>query len=182
VQPILDLASSYVSELQEEKNRFESARGEFHELMESIRSSEDIKPLVTKLETQQSTIDEMTKDIVATSWRAFNSVHPELDNLPQKAKDEFAGQLEHIYDRFKGDTLVDKMEDAYKYSMYRAGINLNSISTTATTKTEVRQPNPVATKQAVVADGHVAHSQPLRSVDEMEWGEVLGRYDYLLDS
>tara|TARA_Y100000310_G_scaffold75676_1_gene72045 strand:- start:14841 stop:15656 length:816 start_codon:yes stop_codon:yes gene_type:complete len=183
VQPILDLASNYVSELQEEKNRFESARSEFHELMDSIRSSEDIKPLVSKLETQQTTIDEMTKDIVSTSWRAFNAAHPEIDNLPQNARDEFAGQLEHIYERFQGETLVDRMEDAYKYSLYRAGIKLDSLSaaTIPEPKLEQKQPNPVATRQAVVADGHVAHGQPVRSVDEMEWGEVLGRYDYLLE-
>ena len=183
VQPILDLASNYVSELQEEKNRFESARSEFHELMDSIRSSEDIKPLVSKLETQQVTIDEMTKDVVSASWRAFNAAHPEIDNLPQNARDEFAGQLEHIYERFQGETLVDRMEDAYKYSLYRAGIKLDSLSaaTIPEPKLEQKQPNPVATKQAVVADGHVAHGQPVRSVDEMEWGEVLGRYDYLLE-
>ena len=183
MQPILDLASNYVSELQEEKNRFESARSEFHELMDSIRSSEDIKPLVSKLETQQVTIDEMTKDVVSASWRAFNSAHPEIDNLPQNARDEFAGQLEHIYERFQGETLVDRMEDAYKYSLYRAGIKLDSLSaaTIPEPKLEQKQPNPVATRQAVVADGHVAHGQPVRSVDEMEWGEVLGRYDYLLE-
>lgn len=184
VQPILNLAADYVSGLEAEKNKFETARNEFHELMDSIRSSEDIKPLVSKLETQQSTIDEMTRDIVSTSWKAFNSIHPELEGLPQVARDEFANQLEHIYDRFDGDSLVDKMEDAYKYSMYRSGIDLKTFSATANPepKLEQRKPNPVATRQAAVADGHIAHSQPIRSVDEMEWGEVLGRYDYLLDS
>ena len=184
VKPILDLASSYVAGLQEEKSKFETARNEFNELMDSIRTSEDIKPLVSRLETQQSTIDEMTKDIVSTSWRAFNNAHPELVKLPQKARAEFASQLEHIYERFEGDSLVDKMEDAYKYSLYRSGVDLNTVSATSVPdeKLESRKPDPVAIKQSVVADGHVAHGQPVRSVDEMEWGEVLGRYDYLLDS
>lgn len=78
------------------------------------------------------------------------------------------------------------MNNAYDYALWRSGVDKKSLSgqKSVTVSNETPKPrvdNKNAPKQAVIADGRIATSAPVRSVDQLDWGEVLDRHAHLLD-
>lgn len=188
VEPILRLAAQEVSAMKAEKESYETTRKEFSELIEAMESSGfDVKPLETRINEQNEFIDTMSQDIINTAWQAFSITHPEFSSIPDAARQLFSKELERLYERHDGDTVLDRINNAYDYALWRAGVNLNatkenkrdSIQTEQNKSQETSSPN--AKKQAVIADGRIATSAPVRSVDELDWGEVLDRHSHLLD-
>ena len=188
VEPILRIAAQEVSAMKAEKESYETTRKEFSELIEAMESSGyDVKPLETRINEQNEFIDTMSQDIINTAWQAFSLTHPEFSSIPDNARQLFSKELERLYERHDGDTVLDRINNAYDYALWRAGVNLNatkenkrdSIQTEQNESQETSSPN--AKKQAVIADGRIATSAPVRSVDELDWNEVLDRHSHLLD-
>ena len=79
------------------------------------------------------------------------------------------------------------MNNAYSYSLWKAGVDKTTLKSTKhdsvpkDNNKEVNKPNESAHKQAVIADGRIATSAPVRSIGELDWGEVLDRHAHLLD-
>ena len=188
VEPILKIAAQEVATMKAEKDSYESARKEFSELVEAMEASGyDVKPLENRIDEQNEFIDTMSKDIINTAWQAFTITHPEFSTIPEKARDLFSKELERLYERHDGDTVLDRINNAYDYSLWRAGVNLNATKENKRDSIQSEQnkvqenSNPNAKKQAVIADGRIAASAPVRSVDELDWNEVLDRHSHLLD-
>ena len=188
VEPILRLAAQEVSAMKAEKESYETTRKEFSELIEAMESSGyDVKPLESRINEQNEFIDTMSQDIINTAWQAFSLTHPEFSDVPDNAKQLFSKELERLYERHDGDTVLDRINNAYDYALWRAGVNLNATKQNKRDSIQSEQnkvqenSNPNAKKQAVIADGRIATSAPVRSVDELYWSEVLDRHSHLLD-
>ena len=188
VEPILRLAAQEVSAMKAEKESYETTRKEFSELIEAMESSGyDVKPLESRINEQNEFIDTMSQDIINTAWQAFSLTHPEFSEIPDNAKQLFSKELERLYERHDGDTVLDRINNAYDYALWRAGVNLNATKENKRDSIQSEQnkvqenSNPNAKKQAVIADGRIATSAPVRSVDELDWSEVLDRHSHLLD-
>jgi len=188
VKPILSLATKEVSLMKEEKEAFESARKEFSELMDAMESSGyDVKPLQKRIDEQSEIVESVSTDIIDTAWQAFTITHPEFETIPEKARTLFAQELERLYERYDGKTVLDRMNNAYDYSLWKSGVDKNSLSSgksvnvSKETNTVSEEKKQNAKKHAVIADGRIATSAPVRSVDELNWNEVLDRHSHLLD-
>lgn len=188
VKPILSLAAKEVSLMKEEKEAFESARKEFSELMDAMESSGyDVKPLQKRIEEQSELVESVSTDIIDTAWQAFTITHPEFETIPEKARTLFAQELERLYERYDGKTVLDRMNNAYDYSLWKSGVDKNSLSSgksvnvSKETNTVSEEKKQNAKKHAVIADGRIATSAPVRSVDELDWNDVLDRHSHLLD-
>jgi hypothetical protein len=188
VRPILALAAREVSLMKEQKEALDSARKEFTELMDAMESSGyDVKPLQNRIEEQGELIESVSSDIIDTAWQAFTITHPEFENIPDNARNLFAKELERLYERYEGKTVLDRMNNAYDYSLWKSGVDKNSLSSEKSvtvseeTKNISQEKNQDAKKHAVIADGRIATSAPVRSVDELDWGDVLDRHAHLLD-
>ncbi len=188
VRPILELAAREVSLMKEQKEALESARKEFTELIDAMESSGyDVKPLQNRIDEQNEIIESVSSDIIDTAWQAFTVTHPEFENIPDNARDLFAKELERLYERYDGKTVLDRMNNAYDYSLWKSGVDKNSLSSgksvtvSEDTKNISQEKNQNAKKHAVIADGRIATSAPVRSVDELDWGDVLDRHAHLLD-
>ena len=188
VEPILALAKQEASLMKAEKEAFENARKEFTELIDAMESSGyDVKPLQTRIDDQNEFIKTMSTDIIDTAWQAFTVTHPEFDNIPDNARQLFSKELERLYERHDGKTVLDRMNNAYDYALWRSGVDKKSLSgdkgvtVSKQTPAPKQSENKNAPKQAVIADGRIATSAPVRSVDQLDWGEVLDRHAHLLD-
>lgn len=187
VEPILNMVRQETSLLNAEKEAFQNARKEFTELIDAMESSGyDVKPLQNRIDEQNDFIENMSTDMIDTAWQAFTSTHPEYDNVPDNARLLFSKELERLFERHDGKTVLDRMNNAYDYALWRSGVDKKSLSgqKSVTVSNETPKPrvdNKNAPKQAVIADGRIATSAPVRSVDQLDWGEVLDRHAHLLD-
>jgi hypothetical protein len=188
VQPIMGLVAQEISSAKAEKESFESARKEFVDLIDAMESSGyDVKPLQNRIDEQNEFISSMSTDMIDTAWQAFSETHPEYENVPEKARQVFSKELEKLYERHEGKTVLDRINNAYSYALWKSGVDKNtlqskkhdSVSTTQTK--EPKKSDESAQKQAAIADGRIATSAPVRSISELDWGEVLDRHAHLLD-
>lgn len=185
VEPIMKLFAHERASVNAEKEGYQRARQEFSELMEAMESSGyDVKPLHTRIEEQNQFITTMSNDIIDTAWQAFTTTHPEFASLPEPAREVFANELEVLFERHTGNTVLDRMNNAYDYALWRSGVDRNTLGKEKAVQSEPKKPiqtNPNARKQAAIADGRIATSAPVRVVDELSWDEVLNRHAHLLD-
>ena len=188
VEPIMKIVQNEVSALKSQQESLASSRKEFSDLIEAMESSGyDVKPLQARIEEQSTFINTMSSDMVDTAWQAFTATHPEFDRLPENARDAFATELDSLFERHSGKTVLDRMNGAYDYALWKSGVNKSTLSAPEPVQAEaapaVEKPkaNGYAKKQALIADGRIATSSPVRSVDELDWNEVLNRHAHLLD-
>lgn len=188
VQPIMSLVAQEVAVMKAEKESFESARKEFVDLIDAMESSGyDVKPLQTRIDEQNEFISSMSTDMIDTAWQAFSATHPEFESLPDNARELFSKELERLYERHEGKTVLDRMNNAYSYSLWKAGVDKTTLKSTKhdsvseTTTKETNKSDESAHKQAAIADGRIATSAPVRSIGELDWSEVLDRHAHLLD-
>ncbi len=185
VEPIMKLVAAERATIEVEKQNYERSRKEFVDLIDAMESSGyDVKPLQTRIDEQNEFISTMSNDIIDTAWQAFSTTHPEFSSLPENARELFATELESLFERHSGATVLDRMNNAYDYALWRSGIDKNTIGKEKAVQpapTKSVQSNQNARKQAAIADGKIATSAPVRSVDELDWDEVLNRHAHLLD-
>tara|TARA_Y100001937_G_scaffold11738_4_gene14642 strand:+ start:8027 stop:8905 length:879 start_codon:yes stop_codon:yes gene_type:complete len=191
VKPIMSLVAQEVATMKAEKESFESARKEFVDLIDAMESSGyEVKPLQLRIDEQNDFINSMSSDMIDTAWQAFTATNPEYENIPDNARDLFAKELESLYEKYDGNTVLDRMNDAYSYSLWKTGIDKNSLKSQKYGNVQPKQneqpkqtktSDESASKQALIADGRIATSAPVRSVNELDWSEVLDRHAHLLD-
>lgn len=191
VKPIMSLVAQEVATMKAEKESFESARKEFVDLIDAMESSGyEVKPLQLRIDEQNDFINSMSSDMIDTAWQAFTATNPEYENIPDNARDLFAKELESLYEKYDGNTVLDRMNDAYSYSLWKTGVDKNSLKSQKYGNVQPKQneqpkqtktSDGSASKQALIADGRIATSAPVRSVNELDWSEVLDRHAHLLD-
>ena len=189
VEPIMALVQNEIASLKSQKDSFEAAKKEFSGLIDAMESSGyDVKPLQAKIEEQSTFINTMSENMIDTAWKAFTTTHPEFEGIPQQARDLFAKELEKLFERHDGKTVLDRMNGAYDYALWKSGVDRTTLSkkpdAPASDSVQPKaQPvvNTDAKKQAAIADGRIATSAPVRSIDEVTWDDVLNRHAHLLD-
>ena len=175
------------NQFEESKQRFEAAESDFRDLIARLDSSsveDGVEELGTQVTQQNDRISSMTTDLVNVSWRAFDALHPEMGKIPDQLREEFATALEdpRFFNKYGGDTLIDKMEEAYRFAAFRTGVDLNRFTGSGMGKMVAPPETVVQTKrQGIIADGALATGQPTRSVDDMSWDELRDRHAHLLD-
>ncbi len=185
VEPVVGLVQSEIKALKDQQESFEGAKKEFRELIDAMESSGyDVKPLEARIEEQGQFISAMSENVIETAWQAFTLTHPEFDRVPQGARDLFATELERLFERHDGATVLDRMNNAYDYALWRSKVDRTSLSeepVSSQVQVTSEQQKSSARKQAAIADGRIATSAPVRSVDELSWDDVLNRHAHLLD-
>lgn len=185
VEPVMGLVQSEIRSLKDKQEGFESAKKEFSELIDAMESSGyDVKPLEARIEEQSQFISTMSENVIETAWQAFTVTHPEFERVPAAARDIFAQELERLFERHDGDTVLDRMNNAYDFALYRAKVDRSSLNeepVISQVQHTSEQQKSSARRQAVIADGRIATSAPVRSVDELSWDDVLNRHAHLLD-
>lgn len=132
----------------------------------------------------------------AIAWRAFVRLHPEINSATKEFQDAFSEDMEKVNTLFKGETLLDRLEQAYDWTAYRTKTKPEAQKAApAPAQAQPEKPKgatppppkvrtvPVAEgrKQAALSDGRNAFSISSRSVDEMSKDEILSRHERLLE-
>jgi len=177
---------------------FNVARDTFLELAQQLEAAgaEGSDLLAARVTEDMEVLEKMTQDMSNLSWQAFHAMNPEYAGLPtdspiHKSFEEVVG---NIFAMFPDGTLVDKLNNAYRFAAYRSNTDLAAIKGTPQ---KVAQPvaaptpppapaaptedaHPQSSAQAFVNDGRVAPTPPYTSLDDISGQELLDRYDHML--
>jgi hypothetical protein len=188
IEPILNLVLETQTELDEQINQYKELSEQFTTLIEGLDAAKkgDMEPLVNEYRSLNQSFDLMSTENVDLCHRLFMIEFPEYDSQNDAVKAAFIEAMQHdaFHSRYIGDSLYDKMVDAYKLAIYRNGGSApSSRPTPQSVKAEApsRQPNPNAAKQALVSGGEMAPNMPVTNVSEMSFDDILSRGEYLLD-
>jgi len=181
VEPILSLAIGEADSHRRSVEAYDHARDELLSLSQELGDmrGEDLTPFVARIESQTETIESLITEATDTAFTAFLSIHPEVIDLPDDITTEVAHQFEGLGSKFKGNSLLEQMEQAYQFALFSKGYT-NKQAEPASTVSAKPKANPRARRQAAVADGSVGLSKPKVGVDELTWDELMGRNLHLL--
>ena len=190
VEPILSHVQELQSELSSEKAAYEDVREQFATLIETIDEATkgNIEPIVEEYQLVHNAFTQISTENVNLAHRLFELEYPDYEQNSDDVKRAFADALVHpsFNDRYVGDSLYDKMVDAYKLTMYRLGATPRRAETKVTQSEPVvaeskPQPNPQAVKQSLVSGGNMAPNLPTLDLQEMSFDDILSRGEHLLD-
>ena len=190
VEPILNHVKELQNELTSEKAAYEDVRDQFTTLLETIDEATkgNIEPIVQEYQNVHNAFTQISTENVNLAHRLFEMEYPEYEQNGDDVKRAFAEALVHpsFNDRYVGDSLYDKMVDAYKLTMYRMGGTPTRAKPQPTQSQPVapeprRQPNPQAVKQSLVSGGNMAPNLPTLNLQEMSYEDILSRGEHLLD-
>lgn len=188
IEPILNLVLETQTELDEQINQYKELSEHFTTLIEGLDAAKkgDMQPLINEYNSLNESFDLMSTENVELCHRLFMIEFPEYDTQNDAVKAAFIEAMQHdgFHSRYIGDSLYDKMVDAYKLAIYRHGGSAPASRSTpqpAQAAAPVRQPNPSAAKQALVSGGEMAPNMPVTNVSEMSFDDILSRGEYLLD-
>ena len=188
IEPILNLVLETQTELDEQINQYKELSEHFTTLIEGLDAAKkgDMQPLINEYNSLNESFDLMSTENVELCHRLFMIEFPEYDTQNDAVKAAFIEAMQHdgFHSRYIGDSLYDKMVDAYKLAIYRHGGSAPAARSTpqpAQAAAPVRQPNPSAAKQALVSGGEMAPNMPVTNVSEMSFDDILSRGEYLLD-
>lgn len=188
IEPILNLVLETQTELDEQISQYKELSEQFTTLIEGLDAAKkgDMEPLVNEFNSLNQSFDLMSTENVELCHRLFMIEFPEYDSQNDAVKAAFIEAMQHdgFHSRYIGDSLYDKMVDAYKLAIYRHGGSAPASRSTpqsAPAAAPVRQPNPSAAKQALVSGGEMAPNMPAVNVGDMSFDDILSRGEYLLD-
>ena len=187
--PIMDLVSRTQHVLDDEISQYKELSEQFTTLISKIDEAKqgDIKPLVAEYEDLNQSFNIMSTENVELCQRMFKLQFPEYDNQSNAVKTAFVTAMRHdsFHSRHIGDSLYDKMVDAYKLVLYRNGGQSSPSIATGTSSSapakSQRTINPNAAKQALVSGGEMASALPSPNLKEMSYDDILSRGEHLLD-
>jgi len=190
VERVLNFARGHIEQrvqsLAQSEADFRGAKGEFDDLIKRLNEADTeeggMEKLSNELQQTRTTINTLSDNHVQVAWRAFTAEHPEYEKTPPQMRESFAKLIEDdgFNFKFRGKTLVDRLNDAYNFSAYTNGVDLTRLSN-ATHPAVPPQMISDARRQSVIADGAIATARPVQSIDEQTWDEIRNRHDYLLD-
>lgn len=188
IEPILNLVLETQTELDEQINQYKELSEHFTTLIEGLDAAKkgDMQPLINEYNSLNESFDLMSTENVELCHRLFMIEFPEYDTQNDAVKAAFIEAMQHdsFHSRYIGDSLYDKMVDAYKLAIYRHGGSAPAVRSTpqpTQAAPQVRQPNPSAAKQALVSGGEMAPNMPVADISEMSFNDILSRGEYLLD-
>ncbi len=188
IEPIMSLVLETQTELDEQISQYKELSEHFTTLIEGLDEAKkgNLEPIIQEYNSLNESFDIMSTENVEMCHRLFTMEFPEYDNQSDAVKAAFVESMQHdsFHSRYLGDSLYDKMVDAYKLAIYRHGgtaPSARSTSQPAALSTPVRQQNPHAAKQALVSGGELAPNMPVVNVSDMSFDDIMSRGEYLLD-
>ena len=188
IEPILNLVLETQTELDEQISSYKELSEHFTTLMTNLDEAQkgNLEPIITEYNAINESYDLMSTENVELCHRLFMIEFPEYDTQNDAVKAAFIDAMQHdgFHSRYIGDSLYDKMVDAYKLAIYRHGGTAPSSAKTPSSsepQTAGRQQNPSAGKQALVSGGELAPNMPAVSVSDMSFEDIMSRGEYLLD-
>ena len=193
VEPILALVDHVQTELEQQKATYDELNTEITTLISGLSEAQkgNIEPLVVEYKTLSGAYTDMSKENIAMAQRMFGVEYPEFGNQPDKIRAAFVAALtsDRFHDRYEGDTIYDKMVDAYNMSVFRNGGTLRPAAAQPAPKAQpvVQQPvaqkpvNTSAKKQALVSGGTVSSNLPTLNLDNLSYEDILARGEHLLE-
>ena len=159
VEPILTHVRELQNDLTSEKAAYEDVKNQFSTLLETIDEATrgNIEPIVQEYQNVHNAFTQISTENVNLAHRLFEMEYPEYEQHGDDVKRAFAEALVHpsFNDRYVGDSLYDKMVDAYKLTMYRKGVTPSR--------------------------GNMAPNLPTLNLQEMSYEDILSRGEHLLD-
>ena len=188
IEPILNLVLETQTELDEQISSYKELSEHFTTLMTNLDEAQkgNLEPIITEYNAINESYDLMSTENVELCHRLFMIEFPEYDTQNDAVKAGFIEAMQHdgFHSRYIGDSLYDKMVDAYKLAIYRHGGSAPSSAKTPSSsepQPAVKQQNPSAGKQALVSGGELAPNMPVVNVSDMSFNDILSRGEYLLD-
>jgi hypothetical protein len=189
VEPILELVANQKEIYQKASADFDSAMARMDAFMEDIRDyGIESEPVMDRFKDQETSIIKLNNACVETTWYAFKQMHPDYDDISIEAKKTFGNVVNTMLQSFTGANPLEKLQEAYKYTQYKYGLKSHTEAKSA----PVEEPKPVVNKQetvnndsraqSLVNDSSTLHSEPVVSVDDMSWDEIMNRHLHLLES
>ena len=188
IEPILNLVLETQTELDDQISHYKELSEHFTTLIDNLTEAQkgNVEPIITEYNALNDSFDIMSTENVDLCHRLFMIEFPEYDTQNDAVKAAFIEAMQHdgFHSRYIGDSLYDKMVDAYKLAIYRHGGTAPSSAKTPSSsepQSAVRQQNPSTGKQALVSGGELAPNMPAVPVSDMSFDDILTRGEYLLD-
>ena len=160
----------------------EDARGSFHKLIESIDSSGDTKVVSEELDRYKGGFQNLANENIALAQRMFKLENPDFDKYAKEIREKFSNEMadESFYTRYKGDTIYDKMREAWKFTVFRNGAKPVEPAAKPVARTQPVSNVPGNSAQALVADGRRASAMPTPDPEDLSFDDILSLHDHLL--
>ena len=183
VEPMLALVSEAKEQAQNELELYQDLNTEITTLIKSIEEAGkgDLEPIMSEYNNVSEAFNLVSSENIQLAQRMFKIKYPDFDAQPENVRTAFVKALrsDRFHDRYEGDTIYDKMSDAYELIMYRAG---RSISVPQQSEPVApKPPSKKATKQSLIAGGSKASNLPKINLDNMSFEDILSRGEHLLD-
>ena len=162
----------------------EETRTNFHRMMEQMDTTGDTKVVAQELEKYQGGFNSLASENIALAQRMFKLEHPNFERYPQDVRNSWAKEMsdESFYTRYTGDTIYDKMKEAWNFALFRTKAQPQAPKPPkAQVPDTMRQPSRNAA-QGLVADGRRASSMPSPEPEDMSFDDILSLHDHLLKS
>jgi len=189
---IKDLHEAKVKEWDAERGKVDAAlselqeaRAAFHNLIDSVDSSGDTKVVSQELEKYRGGFTSLASENIALAQRLFQQEHPDFDRYPEKIRQAWAAEMadDTFYSRYKGDTIYDKMNESWKFTVFRnkAEPAPKAAEPPAAPAQALRsEPVSAFSAQSLVVDGQRASSMPTLDPEDMSFEDILNQHDHLL--
>lgn len=184
VEPMLTLVSEAKEQAQNELQLYQDLNTEITTLIKSIEEAGkgDLEPIMSEYNNVSEAFNLVSTENIQLAQRMFKIKYPDFDAQPDDVRTAFIKALrsERFHDRYEGDTIYDKMSDAYELIMYRAGRNI-SVPQQSSEPVAPKPPSKKSTKQSLVAGGSMASNLPKINLDNLSFEDILARGEHLLD-
>ncbi len=188
VEPILALVSDQKAAFEKSSADFDLAMERMDQFMNDMRDyGIESEHVVNRFKEQETSIVNLNNACVETTWYAFQQLNPDYNSIPYEAKKTFGKVVNTMLKSFTGTNPLEKLQEAYKYTQYKYGLN----KPTAAKSAPVAESKPVVNKtepvnndskaQSLVNDSTTLHSEPVTSVDDLSWDEIMNRHLHLLE-
>jgi len=184
VEPMLALVQEAKEQAQNEMELYQDLNTEITTLIKSIEEAGkgDLEPIMSEYNNVSEAFNLVSSENIQLAQRMFKIKYPDFDAQPENVRTAFVKALrsERFHDRYEGDTIYDKMSDAYELIMYRSGRSI-SVSQQSSEPVSPKPPSKKAAKQSLIAGGSKASNLPKINLDNMSFEDILSRGEHLLD-
>lgn len=188
VEPIMTLIKMEQDQLESERATYEELNTEITTLIDGLSQAQkgDVEPLVAEYQVISGAYQDMSRENITMAQRLFGVQYPEFGNQPEKVRAAFVEALssDRFHSRYEGETIYDKMVDAYTMAVFRNGGTLRPAATPGpegSVQPGSRSPSLDAKKQALVSGGNQSSNLPTINLDTMSYEDILSRGEHLLD-
>ena len=162
----------------------EETRANFHRMMEQMDTTGETKVVSEELEKFRGGFNNLASENIALAQRMFKLEHPNFERYPQDVRSSWAKEMsdESFYTRYTGDTIYDKMKEAWNFALFRTKAQPQPQKPPKAQVPDTMRQTSRNAAQGLVADGRRASSMPSPDPEDMSFDDILSLHDHLLKS